>query len=596
MRLFCVLAILSAAAVQAGEEYSEPPITERDTIHWAWQPIRRNMKGTVDSFVLEKLKAAQISSPAPRADDETLLRRLCFTLTGLPPTPEELEGFSAEQIEEKIDELLARPQYGEHWAQHWLDVVRFAETDGFEHDKVRPEAWRYRDWVIDAFNRDLPYDEFVALQIAGDEIAGLESPDRYATGFLLAGPDMPDINLVEERRHNVLNEMTSTTGAAFLGLTMGCAQCHDHKSDPISQADFYRLRSFFENLEMPAKNKSLAPIFAEEGRAVGELSFLRIRGDFRREGPELEPAFLRIANRTGELPAAMPQKDSSGRRTALANWLRSPGNPLVARVIVNRVWQGHFGSGLVGTPNDFGKTGDRPTHPELLDWLASDLIDHGWSLKHLHRTILLSNTWQQTSQDMGDDPLWNTRLRADPDNALFSRRSRVRLSGEEIRDAMLQTSGKLNLKRGGPGIRPPLPPEVTVTLLDNQWPVTEDVKEHSRRSIYLFLRRNLRFPMFDAFDKPDANLSCGRRHLSTTAPQSLVLLNSDFSDFRAKELAAILAGEPEKEMQIGKAFRLVLNREATDEEILTSIYFLESGSLEDFALALYNLNEFVYLD
>ena len=583
-------------AHSADDAYVEPPLTEKDRQHWAFQPIRRDLDGDIDAFLLKKLKAVGIDDFAPQADATTLLRRLHFDLTGLPPTPGELATFSIDDIDTKIDALLASPHYGEHWAQHWLDVARFAETDGFEHDKTRPDAWRYRDWVIDALNRDLAYDEFVARQIAGDEMASDDPNASRATGFLFAGPDMPDINLEAERRHNVLNEVTSTVSSAFLGLTIGCAQCHDHKSDPVSQADFYRLRAFFDNAQLPAKNNSLPDHFPERGAQVTTPSVLRIRGDFRRDGPELQPGFVRVINPADSSPDITAKKNSSGRRLALANWLRDQQNPLLARVIVNRVWLQHFGEGLVSTPNDFGLLGASPSHPELLDWLAADFIAGGWSLKQLHRTILRSRAWQQASRQTDGDAQWSERLTADADNRLLSRRSRTRLSGEAIRDAMLDISGRLNPKSGGPGFRPPLPEEVTVTLLKNQWQVSQDEREHYRRSVYLFARRNLRYPLFEIFDRPDANASCARRHLSTTAPQSLMLLNSEFSDARSRDLAERLATQSSVTGRIDLAFQLILNRAPTSDEAQRSSTFIEQASLEAFALAMFNLNEFVFVD
>lgn len=465
-----------------------------------------------------------------------------------------------------------------------VGVASFNASSG-KNDKVRRESWRYRDWVIAAFNRDLPYDRFISLQIAADELAPGNDREKAATGFLFCAPDMPDINLTGERRHNVLNETTSSVGATFLGLSLACAQCHDHKYDPVSIADFYRLRAFFDNAKLPKKNKSLPHFFSEESRDIREASYVKIRGDFRRNGKKLEPAFLRIVSETS--PRIRRAKKSSGRRAALAGWLSDPENPLVARVAVNRVWQHHFGRGLVDSPNDFGKMGERPSHPELLDWLATDFIEHDWSLKHLHRLILTSKTWQQTSLNSGNKSQWETRLKLDPDCKYLSRRNRIRLSGEAIRDAMLQMSGKLNLKPGGPGFRPPLPKEVTVTLLKNQWPVTKDIREHNRRSIYLFARRNLRYPLFDVFDRPDGNLSCARRHVSTTAPQSLMLLNSEFSNQCAKDLATRMKDQ---------AFQIVLGRPATREESELAQRFIKNEGREAFALAMFNLSEFVFLD
>ena len=646
--------VVALSGYAEDEPYVEPELTEEDRGHWAYRPVRSNIEGDIDSLALEKLRELGINDFAPRADAVALLRRLHFHLVGLPPTPEEVAEFESDMIaavasdtetrglgdaekpnasateipvsprspipassprasstspKEKviasaIDDLLSRSQYGERWAQHWLDVARFAETDGFEHDKVRKEAWRYRDWVIDALNRDLPYDEFVGMQIAGDELSPGDEGGRLATGFLFSGPDMPDINLETERRHVVLNEISSAVGSAFLGLTMGCAQCHDHKDDAISQADFYRLRAFFDNAALPKKNQSLPHVFAESGGVVAEgcESVLRIRGDFRRAGEELQPAFLRVVNRVGKRPDIAPRNHSTGRRAALAEWLIDPANPLVSRVIVNRVWQHHFGRGLVATPNDFGVLGDRPSHPQLLDWLATDFVENGWSLKRLHRQILMSRVWQQASRRMPADQEWDKRLGLDADGRMLSRRMRIRLDGETIRDSMLQISGTLNAKAGGPGFLPPLPAEVSVTLLKNQWPVTEDESEHFRRSVYLFARRNLRYPMFEVFDRPAANFSCARRHVSTTATQSLMLMNSEFSAERARETVERLVGNGPAEgagtveKAVDRAFVAILGRTATESEVLEAKAFVAAESMADFVLALFNTNEFVFLD
>jgi hypothetical protein len=616
----------------------EPMITEKDLSHWAFQPIekvlppvvdhRDQVSNEIDQFILARLEAKGLSL-MPEADRRTLIRRVSFDLRGLPPTIKEVETFlsdnSPKAYEKLIDRFLASPAYGERWAQHWLDVVRFAESDGFEHDKERPEAWRYRDWVIHALNDDMPYDEFVRQQIAGDVLYP-ENPDTaIATGFLVAGPDMPDINLEEERRHTLLNEMTSTTGAVFMGMTMECAQCHDHKYDPISQADFYRMRAVFADLKIPDKNKQLTYTFVPSGDTPP--SHLMVRGDFRSEGPEVSPGFLRVANQDGfSVPEPSDNKTDLERREAMADWLTNPDHPLTARVLVNRLWQHHFGKPIVGTPNDFGTQGDRPTHPELLDWLAAEFIKRDSSLKAMHRLMLLSATYRQTSRPVNEQ--WAKAVERDPANKLLSRMNRQRLEGEAIRDAMLAVSGKLNLKSGGPAVRPPLPDEVSITLLKNQWNVSEDVADHYRRSIYLFVRRNLRYPMFDVFDRPDANASCGRRNASTTAPQSLTLLNSEFSLQSARFLAGSIIddGYSELDQWIEQGYERVLSRPPTEEERSAAVSFIQeqremvrnenrsvaelalpevtSGQTDsflgaaftEFCLVLFNLNEMVYLD
>jgi len=582
-----VLAFLSLSSATEGEKpYVEPPIKDRDRTFWSFVPPRPQTpplpdEHPIDAFLLAKLREAGIRDFAPEAAPGVLLRRLSFTLTGLPPGESEIPDFKSQ-----MESLLGSPHYGERWAQHWLDLARFAETDGFEFDKVRGEAWRYRDWVVGALNEDLPYDRFIALQIAGDLLEPGDPESAAATGFLLAGPDMVDLNLEGERRHNVLNELTSTVGSAFLGLTLECAQCHDHKTDPLSQADFYRLRGVFESFTLPKKNESLPPVFPSGERTAARLY---LRGDFRRPGPELAPAPPAIL--TGD--TFDPAKEDP--RLALARWITRPDNPLTARVLVNRVWQQHFGTGLVASASDFGKLGERPTHPELLDWLAIEFVKHGWSLKWLHREILSTRAWRQASRRIGDSVDWQRRLELDAEGRLLSRRLRTRLDGEAVRDAMLTAAGRLNPERGGPGVRPPLPPEVSVTLLKNQWPVTEDVAQHDRRSLYLFARRNLRYPLFEVLDRPDANQSCAKRHVSTTAPQALTLLNDAFVHGMAASLAEPADGAGDSDW-IREAFRRVLGREPDPEERERAAAFLSGRSPEDLALALFNLNEFVYLD
>lgn len=605
---FVLLAILPLGIFAS--DSIEPPITQENRDHWSFQPLVRPelpsvsdeaaVRNHVDRFILARLEAKGLSL-MPEADRPTLLRRLSFDLTGLPPTPEEIAAFvnddSPRAYDQVVDRLLASPQYGERWGQHWLDLARYAESDGFEHDKVRKNAWRYRDWVIEALNQDVPFNEFVSLQIAGDELRPGDDWAATATGFLLSGPDMPDLNENSERRHLALNEITSTVSSAILGLTMGCAQCHDHKFDPLSQADFYRLRAFFENYDFPAKNKQLTHQFAEQG-SKGTATHLMIRGDYRRQGAELSPDFIRVVNRIGAKPSPDPLEKSTGYRTELAEWLTREDHPLTLRVIANRLWMHHFNRPLVGTPNDFGTQGETPTHPELLDWLATELPRQGWSLKSMHRLLVTSATYRQASHGPGLEKA----IDSDPENRLLSRMNRRRLSGEALRDAMLLISGELNPKAGGESFRPPLPAEVTVTLLKNQWPVTEDVTEHQRRSIYLFARRNLRYPMFDVFDRPDALASCSRRNVSTTAPQSLTLFNSTFSLERA-QAAATLIGEQAgdaAEARVSLAYQRTLNRAPSADERAAATEFLKSQpgdeSLTDLCLALFNLNEFVYVD
>ena len=609
--VFAIVTLLLLATVAgAQEEYTEPPLAESDREHWAFQPIVNTKvppasfdgweQNPIDHFIARKLKAAGLR-PQPRADQRTLLRRLKFGVLGLPPTPDEVAAAEATSAEKLITGFLSRPGYGERWGQHWLDLARFAETDGFEHDKTRANAWKYRDWVISALNRDMPYDQFLLHQLAGDEVAPEDADARVATMFCLSGPDMPDINLIEERKHSLLNEMTSTVSEVFLGLQLGCAQCHDHKYDPISQADFYRMRAIFEPAVQLKHNKSVGSL--AEKFPFKSASHVMFRGDFRRHGPEVHGGTPRVLNSETLRFKPVAGTKTAGQRTALAQWMTHPKNPLTARVIVNRVWLHHFGKGLAPMPSDFGLIGDEPSHPELLDWLARWFIESGWSLKKLHTLVLSSGTWQQRSMLPADGTVaersaWKRTKQADPDNDLYSRFTRRRLEGEAIRDAMLAASGSLNRKRGGPGIRPPLPKALTSTLLRNQWKVTADKQEHDRRSIYVFARRNLRYPIFEAFDRPDANASCSARLVSTTAPQSLHLLNSDFSLAMAKRLADVIVNEKlTPRSQVTEAFQRALGRQPSSDELRAAAEFLGANqSLAQLCLGLFNSNEFVFVD
>ncbi len=618
---------------------SESPITDSDRDHWAFRPLRRPElpavaggdwpANPIDVFILARLEGKGIA-PQPAADKATLLRRLHLDMIGLPPSPEEVAAFVADRspdaYQRAVDRLLASPSYGEHWAQFWLDLARFAETDGFEHDKERPGVWRYRDWVIDAFNSDLPYDRFVALQLAGDELQPGDEAARTATGFCLAGPDMPDLNLQAERKSDLLNELTGTVGAVFLGLQLGCAQCHDHMYDPLSQLDFFRLRAVFE----PAVDLK-GHTFAESKQNV-PVSHLLIRGDFRRPGPEVGPAVPRIADlwQTKLEPIAQ-NGHSTGRRAAFARWLTRADHPLTSRVMVNRLWQQHFGRGLSATPSDFGVMGDAPLHGELLDWLAVEFVDAGWSMKHIHRLIVNSATYRQASRMQSDEDsaVWEAAVAHDPNNLYWSRFPRRRLSGETIRDAMLAAAGSLSRVAGGESVRPPLPPEVVQTLLRaDHWKASEAEADHARRSVYIFARRNLRYPIFEAFDRPAATATCDRRQTSTTAPQSLFLLNSEFSLEAARRLAGRLLAEAGNEPTawIERCHELALSRAPSGDELTDCRAFLQAqparlaaeqrgqsawalpiplpnnlepalgAALVDFCLAIFNASEFLYLE
>lgn len=632
--ILCILVMLSSGSAQEVSKpaSAEKPITAEQRDHWAFRPLSRPPvpvvrntawpRNAIDRFILHRAEEAGLS-PAPAADRFTLIRRLTFDLTGLPPKPADVDAFvkdrSPNAYDKLVDRLLGSPDYGERWAQMWLDLARFAETDGFEHDKVRKRAWRYRDWVIRAMNADLPYDRFLQDQLAADQLRPEDDEARDALGLLLCGSDMPDINVQAERRHSFMNDMTATVGSVTMGLQFGCAQCHDHKFDPVSQRDFYRLRAFFDPYFKFTRYKP-ASLRTLKANDTVPASHLMIRGDYRRKGEALSAKFPRIAVHSRSRLNVAPSQSIEHRRASLAKWLTQPDHVLTTRVLVNRLWQAHFDRALAESTSDFGIMGDEPTHPDLLDWLATELPRRGWSLKALHRLIVTSATYRQASsltvampRARSQTVAWRRSLKQDPDNRLWTRMPRRRLFGEALRDAMLAVSGSLSGRRGGPGVRPPLPKEMLKTLLKNQWPVSPDERDHRRRSIYLFVRRNLRYPIFAAFDKPDQNLSCPRRNLSTTAPQSLMLLNSRFSLDSAQRLArfAVECCGESRERQIHAVYRAALGRQPTADETATAGRFLAATSkrlraenvestpevaLTDFCLVLFNLNEFIYID
>jgi hypothetical protein len=607
------------------------------------------VRNAIDAFVLARLEKAGLH-PAPEADRRTLIRRVTFDLTGLPPTPEEVAAFvadtSPDAYERLVDRLLASLHYGERWAQHWLDVVRYAETEGFEYDRHRPGAWRFRDYVIRCFNEDRPFDRFIREQLAGDEIDPDNPEMEVAAGFHRLGPVRRNAGNqdVASSRNEVLTERTDVLGAVFLGLTVGCARCHDHKFDDIPQTDYYRLQAFLASShehdislassEAQAAWKARAGKLEEEIKQVqkgletagpqdrpvlqarlaearrklppplpsvmsvhnvpAERTPVRVlkRGDPARPGKLVGPRFPQalLAANVPEMPA-----DTSNPRTVLARWLTEPDHPLTARVLVNRVWQYHFGTGLVATPNDFGANGAPPSHPELLDWLANEMVAGGWRLKPLHRLMVLSSTYRQASRS-ADSP----RVTAvDPDNRLLWRFPRRRLSAEEVRDAMLAVSGKLDCEADGPSVVPPVDPDLVGLLYDpGQWAVTPDARAHGRRSVYLLAKRNLRLPLTEVFDQPDLQTSCPRREASTHAAQALELLNGKTSNTLAAEFARRLAAEcgPDPARQVERAWLLAAGRPPNEKERTLALRFLAEGSPKEFALAFFNLNAFLYVD
>lgn len=620
--------------------------------HWAFQPIRKpalpvvkeSGGNPVDAFIREQLEKKNWQS-APQATRAELIRRLYFDLLGLPPSPVAIAAFENDKTpdayERLVDELLSTPQFGERWAQHWLDVVRYAESEGYEYDRHLPDAWRFRDYVARAFNRDKPFDQFIAEQIAGDEIEPQDHEALTASVFHRLGPvrrnaGNPDIAL---SRNEVLTERTDIIGAAFLGLSVGCARCHNHKLEPISQRDYYRLQAYFaatqehnvslasaadqqaweaetkrikaemEKLKVVLRTKtgeervkmqaefdaledSLPPLLATIPATTNDMStrtpihVLR-RGVWENKleavGPR--PPSILVSSNIAELPA-----DSSQPRTELARWLADPQNPLVSRVYVNRLWQGHFGLGLVKTANDFGTRGERPSHPALLDWLAATFVERGFESKQIHRLIVLSNAYRQVSQTK-----FATQQQLDPENRLLWKFNRRRLSAEELRDSMLAVSGRLNLQTGGPSIMTPVDEQLVNQLYKpSQWQVARP-SQHDRRSLYLIAKRNLRLPFMETFDGPALLSSCARRESSTHAPQALELLNGSTSNELSTAFAGRLSSFATRTLQIEQAFRFALGRPPTERELVTSLEFLQENSLEEFALALFNLNDFAYV-
>jgi hypothetical protein len=645
-------------------------------------------RNPIDIFVLAKL-GKQGLKQAPAADRRTLIRRAYFDLHGLPPSPREVEDFvtdsSPDAYEKLIDRLLASPRYGERWGRYWLDLVRYADTSGFETDHFFPSAWRYRDYVIDSFNNDKPYNTFIQEQIAADEIwapdMDLEGTQylpknkaenakrRIGTSLYTIGSFPIEFTYYgDQMRAEWESDAVDVTGAAFLGLTIGCARCHDHKFDPVRQRDYYSFAAFFsgsEEREIPLVSQfdietynRQFPLLAQlealkqmarggRGRAqaadggveraspppqqpsastppvdrtalmrqIGELysrlparyatanvlahsetvpeTHILVRGDWRSKGEKVEPGFPPVLNPGPPINEPKGVLFVPQRRKALALWMTSPENPLVARVMVNRIWQGHFGAGIVGTPNDFGRQGDVPTHPELLDWLATEFVSRGWSIKQMHRLIMLSNTYRASSLA---DPV---SLQKDPENRFLSRMNRRRLDGDAVRDTILAVSGDINLKMGGVGIIPPLTKEeLQAARMPNLWPPNPDPAEYNRRSIYLQMKRSLTLPILQIFDAPDPAVSCPRRDVSTVAPQALALMNSDFSVTQAEKFALRIQnfGAQTPEARIDAGWQMAFARPPSERERSMALEYLGRNSLPRLCLLMFNMSEFIYAD
>lgn len=718
---------------------AEMKVTDDDRAHWSFQPlkaiavpkVKTAFQTPVDRFIAARLEKTELKM-RPQAEPRKIARRIYFDLIGLPPTPEQVEKFlrayetdSKDAVASLVDDLLASPRYGERWARHWLDVARYADSDGQESDADRLTAHHFRDFVIRSFNDDLPFDKFVRWQLAGDEL----DPDNplavAATGFISAGPRavLPPNLLEEERireRFNELDDMIGTTGVAMMGLTLGCARCHDHKYDPIPRRDYYRMmcafnagergeaplaplaevrayreqeakwRKEFEPIEKrwkaaqktkkeresklrneaidkleisaeekkllkdkpdDAKAKELAKKYADvlkidtalgdkdraefeaaeklfkevksrepkplptafgyvDASATPRETFLLARGDFRAKSEPLHLGFLTALTR-GATPEDYWMRarlrslrdDSTQQRRAMAEWMTDldhGAGALVARVIVNRVWQHHFGQGLVRTVNDFGARSDPPTHPELLEWLTSEFVKSGWKIKTLHRAIMNSAVYLQgTTYD-------EAAAKVDPDNRLLWRRRPLRLEAEILRDSMLAVSGTLNSEMYGPAVKAPITPEA-IQARNMKDPYPKDIKDTPatrRRTIYLFHKRVVQQPLIQAFDGPDASASCGRRENTTVAPQALALLNDSF----VRSCAVAFA---EKSQDCATAWRVAFGREPTKSEFESSSNFMKAQTakrsgrgekkaaklaLADFCQAIFAANEFIYID
>ncbi len=690
--------------------------------HWAFVPLRkveapRGATASIDAFIESKLAESGVKA-SPSCDDATWLRRASLDLVGLPPTIEEQGAFAAdespERFERVVDDLLSRARYGERWGRHWLDVARFAETKGYERDETMPQAWRFRDWAVESFNFDDPYDQFLTHQLAGDLLPQFDSRSQIAAMFLSVGPFDTIVQNKDRARYDQLDDVIATTSQAFLGMTVQCARCHDHKFEPVTQVDYYRLLAGFSSLRLPARERDvgssaereaiqrkievaqrairkieaeydelrrsvLEPVYqsgkltngrkprvrdrdrpkvlevfavpsekrdkkqkklldryriqilddfrdsvAEKERR-DEFEALRsrveaarsavagppkawlfpdsgkpsstkllVRGEVGQEGEEVSFGLLDVL---GE--SASDVNPDLRRRRWLADWMTGEGRALVARVWVNRVWQYHFGRGFVSNANNLGVSGGDPSHPELLEWLASSFVESGWQTKRLQRAIVLSDAYRRSSLPAAGG-------NADPDNRLYSRWSVRRLEAEALRDSMLAVSGRLVARMGGPGVFPPIDNKVNGASAGDNWKKSNE-SDAARRSVYVFAKRAFQLPELGSLDQPQSEVSCEQRNVSTTAVQSLLLLNSRFAWSQAVSLAERLkAAEEDEEARLDLAIRIVHCREPRTRERELFLAFLEetksseeSKKLDPWAslcLVLLNTNEFAYLN
>ncbi|MEQ1750394.1 MAG: PSD1 and planctomycete cytochrome C domain-containing protein [Prosthecobacter sp.] len=530
--------------------------------HWAFEPIKRPVvpsskrRNPIDAFIEHELDKHDLK-PAVEADPITLIRRVFLDLTGLPPTPadlSDLSGWSDDKYAAIVDRLLASPNFGERWARHWLDMARYADSNGFLGDGLRPNAYRYRDWVIDAMNRDQPFDQFTIDQIAGDLLPNATRKQVAATGFHRNAALNTEAGLdKEEARFQNLADRVNTTGRVWMGLTVGCAQCHTHKYDPITIRDYYSFYAFFDNTEDRDEPTTKAPALAEVTKDRRQ-TYVHMAGDYTRRGADVVPASL------SSLPAMNKPAQPEPNRLDLAKWLVSPNHPLTSRVAVNQVWSKLFGTGLVRTPDDFGTSGESPSHPELLDWLASEFMRQSWSRKQLIKLIVTSDTYKQSSAHRDDIVV------IDPLNRLLSRQNRIRLDAEILRDSALAVSGMLTRSIGGPSFRPPLPEDVFEVGRSSNWQASPGAERY-RRSLYIITLRSVLYPMLTTFDGPDAADACVRRERSNTPLQALTMMNDGAFVEAAQSLALRVMRESQTKERLQKIFYLVLNRQPRPEEL-----------------------------
>jgi len=729
---------IDQGAVWPDETQTSKPVHSAPTDHWAFRRVQSPavpfvkdsswVRNPIDSFVLAKLEAKSWT-PSPAAERRALLRRVYLDVIGMPPSLSEQQAFlqspTPAALDQIVTDLLGRPAYGERWGRHWLDLVRYAETNGYERDATKPHVWRYRDHVIRSLNDDKPFDRFVLEQLAGDELSDANADTLTATGFYRLGPWDDEPADPKEDRYDQLDDILSTTSQAFLGLTLGCARCHDHKFEPLTQGDYYRMVAIFSGLQRPrngrteldlpigkrlevdaavardrlvealtqqltelrnahrkdvleskpsalaaeaiaafltdpakrdeaqkklvekqvtlldevidaaapsdakerigslkekiAQARSLTPdlpraYYMVEPEPVSPATHLLIRGKAANLGSEVTPGMPAVLAESQ--PVFPAPKRTSLRRLTLAQWIANPENPLTARVIVNRVWQHHFGEGLVRTPSDFGRMGERPTHPELLDWLSHWFVQEGWSLKKLHRLILTSNSYRMAKS-------WNPKYGAeDPENRMLWRVSPRRLEVEAVWDSALTVSGQLNPQMYGPSMYPFVPEAALQGHSDPDkiWKPFDE-RDASRRAIYAFIKRSMLVPLFEVLDFCDTARTAASRQVTSVAPQALSLLNGDFINRQSRYFADRLETEagPNPGEQIEQAYLLALCRSVTAREKTEMLAFLEREAkqrlveysntpsaadqakarreaLQQMCRVIFNLNEFAYTD